>query len=381
MLRNLPATLLFLGLFTITALAQAPETNSKNSSAPSAWVYVSGRIGSSTDTAEVHAYSAASNGKLTALAGSPFSADVADMAVHGKYLFGAGNFSTFIETYAIESDGALHYTARVNSQAKNMCSSYPGPIVLDHTGASLYNFDYWGDTICSNSVYQAYSVEKSNGSLKYLNDAGGDQELAGPLTFSSNNDYAYTSDCYHSSPAISGFKRNSNGSLTMLTYDFPFPSGGWCPYLAAADPAMHLAVPMYPSEGYGEQNGPYQLAAYTIESDGNLTTKSKSATMPKVAVNYVTALSMSPSGKLLAVAGTSGLQIFHFNGAEPVKTYTGLLTSSEVDEVSWDNDNHLYAISNSANKLWVFNVTPSSYSLVARYSVNQPIGLTVLPRP
>jgi WD40 repeat protein len=169
--------------------------------------------------------------------------------------------------------------------------------------------------------------------------------------------------------------------LTLLTYNFPFPAGGWCPYLAAADPAMHLAVPMYPSQGYGEQNGPYQLATYTIESDGNLTTTSTSATMPKVAVDNLTALSMSPSGKLLAVAGTSGLQIFHFNGAEPVKAYTGLLTSSEVYEVSWDNDNHLYAISNSADKLWVFDVTPTSHSLVARYSVNQPIGLTVLSLP
>jgi hypothetical protein len=37
---------------------------------------------------------------------------------------------------------------------------------------------------------------------------------------------------------------------------------------------------------------------------------------------------MSPSGKLLAVAGTTGLQVFHFNGSNPIKPYTGLLTKN-----------------------------------------------------
>jgi hypothetical protein len=90
---------------------------------------------------------------------------------------------------------------------------------------------------------------------------------------------------------------------------------------------------------------------------------------------------MAPSGKLLAVAGTGGLQVFHFNGAAPATKYTGLLTSSEVDEIGWDNSNHLYAIGNAANKLWVFTVTPSSYSLTAQYTVNGPIGIVVLPPP
>jgi hypothetical protein len=203
------------------------------------------------------------------------------MAVNGKYLFGASNDSTFIDSYAIESNGSLQYVAQVNTQAVNRSDSEPpGHIVLDHTGASLYNFDDSGDTICSNNVYQAYSVTKSNGALKYLNDAGGNEELAGPLTFPSNNLYAYTSDCFHFNGQISGFKRSSTGPLTSLPYSIPFPSGGWCSYLASADPAMHLAVPMYPCNEYG-CSGTYQLATYTIASDGNLSTMSTPATMPK----------------------------------------------------------------------------------------------------
>jgi hypothetical protein len=76
--------------------------------------------------------------------------------------------------------------------------------------------------------------------------------------------------------------------------------------------------------------------------------------------SYVIDYRMSPSGKYLAVAGTSGLQVFHFNGAAPITKYTGLIVKDQVDQVFWDNSNHLYAIGYSAQKLWVFTVTSSS---------------------
>jgi hypothetical protein len=68
---------------------------------------------------------------------------------------------------------------------------------------------------------------------------------------------------------------------------------------------------------------------------------------------------MAPSGKLLAVGGSTGLQVFHFNGASPITHYTGLITSSYIDEIRRDNANHRYAISQTAKKLWVFTVTPA----------------------
>ncbi len=73
-------------------------------------------------------------------------------------------------------------------------------------------------------------------------------------------------------------------------------------------------------------------------------------------------LAMSPSGKLLAVGGTAGLQIFHFNGSDPITHYTGLLTTDDVSQFFWDNDNHLYAISQTSGKLFVFTVTPTNVS-------------------
>jgi hypothetical protein len=128
--------------------------------------------------------------------------------------------------------------------------------------------------------------------------------------------------------------------------------------------------------------GPNVLATYTVSSSGNLTTSSTMKNMPAVSVGEnINAMNASPSGKLLAVAGNKGLQIFHFNGANPITHFTGLLTSTEVDQIFWDNDNHLYGISFSANKLWVFTVTPTGYSEApgSPYSVDSPQGLRVLP--
>jgi len=76
-------------------------------------------------------------------------------------------------------------------------------------------------------------------------------------------------------------------------------------------------------------------------------------------------LNMSPSGKLLAVAGTTGVQVFHFNGANPITHYSAVLTSSEIDEIHWDNSNHLYALSNANGKLYVFTITPTSIKPVS----------------
>ncbi|MGB8733504.1 MAG: hypothetical protein WCC99_19795 [Candidatus Sulfotelmatobacter sp.] len=156
----------------------------------------------------------------------------------------------------------------------------------------------------------------------------------------------------------------------------------YCPGLTAADTATHVAVAMQPLNNSSLQpDGSAQLATYTADSSGNLITASTYANMPKVALASVAALSMSPSGKLLTVAGTGGLQVFHFNGIDPITRYTGLLTRDDVDQMFWDNDDHLYAVSQSAGKLFVFSVTPTSYSQApgSPYVINSPQSIVVLP--
>jgi hypothetical protein len=59
-----------------------------------------------------------------------------------------------------------------------------------------------------------------------------------------------------------------------------------------------------------------------------------------------------------------------------------LLTKDEIDQFFWDNDNHLYAISNASGKLFVFTVTPTSVSQApgSPYTISQPLNIIVLPK-
>jgi hypothetical protein len=104
--------------------------------------------------------------------------------------------------------------------------------------------------------------------------------------------------------------------------------------------------------------------------------------MPATLVTYIQDLKVSPSGKLLAVAGQGGLQFFHFNGANPPTAYTPLLTTDDISQMFWDNANHLFAISQQAGTLHVFNVTPTGYSEAAGspYTVSQPGSIAVQAR-
>jgi 6-phosphogluconolactonase (cycloisomerase 2 family) len=162
------------------------------------------------------------------------------------------------------------------------------------------------------------------------------------------------------------------------------PAGDvYCPYLAAADPTNHLAVPLTPLNNYTWQPaGPVQLAVYSADSSGNLTTTSTATNMPKTAVTSVLEIRISPSGRFLAAAGSTGLQVFHFNGANPITRFTGLLTTDQVDHIFWDNANHLYAVSTSANKLFVFTVTSNTVTRApgSPYTITSPQDVVVLSR-
>jgi hypothetical protein len=104
--------------------------------------------------------------------------------------------------------------------------------------------------------------------------------------------------------------------------------------------------------------------------------------MPKTAVLSIYSMSMSPSGKLLAVGGHAGLQIFHFNGAAPVTADTGLLTGNQINQLFWDKANHLYAISYSSQRLFVFTITASGAVQApgSPYHVTNPSNVIVQPK-
>jgi hypothetical protein len=93
------------------------------------------------------------------------------------------------------------------------------------------------------------------------------------------------------------------------------------------------------------------------------------------------------AGNLLAVAGISGIQLFHFNGAAPVTDFGGLLYESlPFDQVMWDSKNHLYVLSYALHLMRVFTVTTTSVKEVTGSPYNLPQspygtkGLIVVPK-
>jgi FlaG/FlaF family flagellin (archaellin) len=368
-------------------------TATTTSTLPVAYVYVA-ITPKNVSNNEVWAYAAAANGKLTAVPGSPFQDNVTNMAVNEKYLFGTSKNGIDIDSYRIKTDGALTYLAStdVTKYNNDPNSGSAGPLFLDHTGATLYDMEFDGNN-GANNVYQSFAVEKATGGLKFLGYAQGGASSFSPIEFAASfigdNVYAYTStddNCMYY--AFWGFKRNSSGLLSGLDINpsTPKPATGaafraYVPSQAAADPTNHVAIVMQPASPPGCAAGELQLATYTAASNGNLTTTSTGANMPKTSVTNVNDLKMAPSGKLLAVGGTGGLQIFHFNGASPITHYTGLLTTDTINEMFWDNNNHLYAISTSAGKLFVFTVTTTSYSQAtgSPYTISDPQNIIVQP--
>lgn len=361
------------------AIAQSPSANmdegaqARDHRSTVAYVYVSSNPKNSS-TNEIVAYAAARDGKLTPVFGSPFEEDVTSMAVTGSYLFAAGRQAPEIDAYRIEPDGSLHFSAATDYTEYNPDDAgFAGPVFLDHTGATLYVMEF--EAYNDNNIYSSFTIDKSNGSLKYLGFAneGAPSFAAAYLepSFIGNNVYAYTatnSDCMYF--GIYGLKRKSNGLLRNIDLE---PSGemapappqqdrAYCPQQAAADPANHVAITLQPGNPPGGIDGLPQLASFTANENGKLTSTNTSNDMPRTQVTFASDLKMSPSGKLLAVGGNGGLQVFHFNGANPITHYTGLLTKDTISQMFWDTNNHLYAISQASGKLFVFTITSGGYS-------------------
>ena len=381
-------------LTTGVALAQS-STETKESpaatSSPVAYVYVQTSTG-------INVYDATAAGKLTLVKGSPFALTGLMSGNNGKYLIGVG--TDYIHTYTIESNGAVgEQASEIDTQKYSGAAcgdtDHQGA-TLDHTGKYLY-VPLWG--ITNGTAYpecaalQTYKLA-SNGELTFLGDTEsfiGQHEGAFPIgvaTISSNDKLAYGVQGQVGATVYLAYKADSAGAqilnatfnVTGPTFNPAVEDGNYAPLNMAADPSSHLAVVV--NEPF--TNGPPpQLASFTInDSTGSITSTNKWTDMPTPAV-YPGLLSMSVSGKLLAVGGAPGIQILHFNGAAPITRYSGvLLPNVTVDQMTWDNNNHLYALSNQSGELYVLTVTPTSISEVSGspYKVKASGGVIVVPK-
>lgn len=346
-------------------------------------------------TEQFAGYSADSEGRITPIAGGPWPG-IAE-ATTGTWLF-AGDFSynnsRYVTSYKVDSAGALHEAAKYDlaNRAPYGCEKLEGfwGLYLDHTGATLYATGFYdgapsGGSVngCeNNAVLQSYRIDKETGTLTFLGSFEDPNVITLSLTFAGDNQLALGAapgialpgaegpatacDC-----GISAFPRESNGLLvkgpTTVAEPVGTPIGQeYSAVLTQSDPFGHLAVWLDPME----ESGNLVLAAYTVHSNGDVTTTNTVDQMPVTGYTSPPALgsgmfdmSISPSGKLLAVigGGGSGLSLYHFNGADPITPYVTLLDAGQYPwSTAWDNANHLYVF--GSDELYVFTVTPTSYS-------------------
>lgn len=377
---------------TLTAqesLTQKEVASAATTASPAAWVYVQTSKG-------VNVYDAAASGQLTLVKGSPF-ADTGAMEGHnGKYLLVVG--TDYLHSYAIGTNGAVGaQVSEINTQSYSgsECGNTDSAgAILDHTGSFFYvqltgaSYNGGEDTTCA--AWQTYKIG-SNGEFTFLgaNELGygfDSTALSSTVpTFSSNDNFTYGEYFTAFAPVYAAFQRDSTGVLEEnpnFTYNYPTPNpagsdNNYFPQATVADPNGHLAIAMVQSFSSLYPLPALQLASFTINSKGAIATTNTWADMPTLPWNpdYFTGMNMSPAGNLLAVSGSTGLEIFHFNGAASITSYSSLLLPGVgVNEVAWDKSNHLYALS-YAKGLYVFTVTPTSISEVSGspYKITSPI--------
>jgi hypothetical protein len=361
----------------------ASETASATA-APVAYVYVQ-------TTPGLMVYTAAANGALTPVKGSPFPVSGEMEDIGGKFLISVG--TTYLHVYQIESNGAVgEQISQINtaSYGGSECGTTSGQgSVLDHSGKYLY-VQLNSNSNCA--AWQAYRVE-SNGFLQFLGDIEyytrdeyGNLIQSTVPTISSSDKFAYGvfREPYYAETCCATLSvfTNSGGVLeqnSRFSEKDPEAQSGlsfvpWGFHSPRADSNGHIAVLMDQVDSSGNFSGtPLQLASYSINpTTGAISSSNTYRNMPIVQVAHSgegdfgyhpIATAMSPAGNLLAIAGYPGLQVFHFNGAAPPTAFSDLLFNGNYSafvQVMWDTKNHLYAFDISPPGLYVYTVTPTS---------------------
>jgi len=359
------------------ATTSGTSTSTINPSLPVAYVYVS-------SSHYIHAYKAWDDGKITSITGSPFPyAGIAKMSVTRNFLFGADSGQNLI-SYSIHSNGYISKLASINTgiyKSSGCDEQNQRGTQVDFSQTTLYYLD------CSYGFnaneYLSFHIQ-STGSLQFLGGSGGaisaaTQGTPEVLTKMGGNAFAFDSYCddENDQGVIQIYKRQSNGNLIFYGQDTHMPDPGsgtaYCAGMVAADSSNHLAAAVFRMDSQphdaGFIYGPSYLATYTADSSGNLTTTSNSTNMPTLSVagtTGVSAISVSPDNKYVAVGANSGFQILHFNGGNPPTSFTGaFLTGHSISKFGWDKDQHLYVLSavNSGGSyttyLHIYTVTSS----------------------
>jgi len=235
-----------------------------------------------------------------------------------------------------------------------------------------------------NASLQTFAIDPSSGAISYIST---DMPMEGRDwgqqfgSFSGNGAYLYGTNLTIFTNNILVASQSADGSLSKSPI---FPALHGLPYTAAnsmvigTDPTTHLAAAVQASDADGNATGPIQLASFTINSDGNLSTTNSNAQMPQAPSLNGAA---SPDGTLIAMFGDNGgIQVYNFNGADPITALGGTLATDSISQLSWDRQNHLYALSKS-QMLYVFNLTSAGATPApgSPHSISNAYSFTLQP--
>jgi hypothetical protein len=394
---TLTFSLVVLSAGLTSAQSAATQVEPATSAAPIANVYVG-------TTKGIYFYDASTTGKVTLTSTKPDATQAGLLiGVTGNYLITLGTY--IIHSYQLASTGEIgKQISSINTLNYNDSGDCYGSVQgtqfgsLNHQGRNVYVVFPPNPGYCAASI-QTYDISKSgdlsfNGAI--MTGGDGENGLFQAPTIIANDTFAYAASnftcCGGAPPGWNGYVLGSNGEMQNWSFNLSniiTEPAGYYPFYVTADPTNHLAA-IVATENFDPQTySVARLASYAVNSQGDLSTTSTAVNMPYTNVDTTAcceqmSLNMSPSGKLLAVAGPLGLQMFHFNGAAPITPYSGVLTSDDIIRVHWDDSNHLFALSGTTKKLYVFTVTPTEITKVPGSPFTIPTGtpnaLIVVPK-
>ncbi len=364
----------FVVLASTVALSPLAKAQSTSSSSAYLYIQIQGPEGA------VYGLSASSTGQLSPISGSPFK--LAGKIIGSNKLQSLTMGQDFLHSYAVASDGAIGSPLSQFAFFGGQCTSGGSAVEdaeFDHSGKLIYVLLQNGS--CAEIQSDDINLDGSFGPAGQLqlNSMGGD--FVGLPSILGNETLAFSDISSGHYSSIYGFLRQLGGVLQTdgaQTLSFQ-GSANYNPARPDASPVgNYVVLQLYP----GDTNPP-QIGSFTTNSDGVLSSTNTPADMPTSSLEnpYST---FSPFGDMFVLyadngAGNpgNGIEVYRFNGAQPLTLYKKLLTGVPIDRVAWDNSRHLYAISDAENKLYVFTVTLSSITEDTEWSIGAPFSMVV----